>query len=177
MTVEIEEGGTFDPDESLVLLDEGRYQCRYDYYETRPRFGMGRPKVVLHFSVVHPPEYHGIPLQRFYNVKRLKCEPKRGGGFVPPSKGDLVRDMERLFGRVDRRDRLAIGKNFRSRDWTVKVRTVDSDSKGGLLPEASRYSVIESIIGPAPDSSPRRSNPSAVPTSIPTHPVLDDLPF
>jgi hypothetical protein len=59
----------------------------------------------------------------------------------------------------------------------VKVRTVDSDSKGGLLPESSRYSVIESIIGPAPDSSPRRSNPSAVPASIPTHPVLGDLPF
>jgi len=175
--VEDEEGGRFDPNDSLHRLEDGRYRCRYEFYETRPAFGLGRPKVAMTFTVVEPHEYQGIPIQRFYNVSRLTSEPKRGGGFVPPSKGDLVRDMERLFGGTSRRDRLAIRKNFGSRDWIVSVRTVGTDSKRRPLPEASRYSVIEAVIGPASDSPPRRTNPSSVPISNSSQPVLDEIPW
>lgn len=175
--VEDEEGGRFDPNDSLHLLKDGTYRCRYAFYETRKAFGAGTPKVVLTFTVIEPQEYQGIPIQRFYNVSRLTSEPKRGGGFVPPRTGGLVREMERLFGGATRRDRLVIGKNFRSRDWLVIVRTVSVDFKRLPLPEASRYSVIEAIVAPAPHTHTRLTNPSSVPISIPSQPVLDDLPF
>jgi len=175
--VEDEEGGRFDPNDSPRLLKDGTYRCRYAFYETRQAFGTGTPKVVLTFTVVEPHECEGIPIQRFYNVSRLTSEPKRGGGFVPPRTGGLVREMERLFGGATRRDRLWIGKYFRSRDWLVIVRTVSVDFKRLPLPEASRYSVIGTIVGPAPHTHTRLNNPSSVPISIPSQPVLDDLPF
>ena len=175
--VEDEEGGVFDSNDSLHRLQDGTYRCRYEFYETRPAFGMGRPKVAMTFTVVEPHEYQGIPLQKFYNVSRLSSEPKRGGGFVAPPKGDLARDMERLFRGAKRQDRLAIRKNFGSRDWTVSVRTVSADSKRRPLPEASRYSVIEAIVAPAPHTHTRLTNPSSVPISNPSQPVLDALPF
>ena len=177
MTAEIEEeGGTLEPEKRPPRVPNGVYQVRYEYYETRPSFGMGRPKVFITFSVITPVEYRGTLLQKFYNVERIK-EPRRGGGFVPPYNGDLMRNMDRLFGAPTRRDRLVIGGNFRTRDWDVLVREVTFDAKKRSLPEASRYSVIDEVIGPVPQSQPRRTNPSLSPMPNPTPPVLDEIPF
>ena len=61
------EGGTF-------LVPEGEYELRYVDYETADYFG--GPKVVVHFAIIEPEEYAGLPIDRFYNVKSLDGPPR-----------------------------------------------------------------------------------------------------
>lgn len=181
MSEEYEEGGEIDPNDVLYLIPDGRYGVRYQWYETRLGFGK-TPKVVLNFVVTTPGDVFGTPLQKYYNVTRLKGGPTRGGGFVPSMRGDLVRDVFRLFGDFSRADRIAIRKLFGKCDLEVVTRTVVADSKGNELPEECHYSVIDVIVRPVPATKPspassRQTPPAPKPPPNPTQPTLDEIPF
>lgn len=183
MSEEYEEGGAIDPNDVLYLIPDGRYRVRYEWYETRLAFGKNA-KLVLNFVVTESGDAFGTPIQKYYNVNRLKSKPKRGGGFVPPFKGDLVRDVFRLFGDFSRTDRIAIRKLFGKHELEVVTRTVVADSKGNELPEGCHYSVIDVIVGPvlapAPAPSPalsRQTLPVPKPSPNLTQPTLDEITF
>ena len=181
MSEEYEEGGEIDPNDVLHLIPDGRYRVRYEWYETRLAFGK-TPKLVLHFVVTESGDAFGTPIQKYYNVNRLKSKPKRGGGFVPPLKGDLVRDVFRLFGDFSRTDRIAIRKLFGGNELEVVTRTVLADSKGNELPKECHYSVIDMIVGPvpAPTPSPASSRQTLLapkPSPNLTQPTPDEIPF
>jgi hypothetical protein len=179
MSEEYEEGGEIDPNDVLHLIPDGRYRVRYEWYETRLGFGK-TPKVVLNFVVTTPGDAFGTPLQKYYNVNRLKGGPKRGGGFVPSMKGDLLRNVISLFGEFSRNDRIAIRKLFGRQELEVITRTVVADSKGNELPEECHYSVIDVIVGPAPALSlalSRQTLPAPKPSPNLTQPIPDEIPF
>ena len=178
MSEEYEEGGEIDPNDVLYLIPDGRYRVRYEWYETRLCFGKTL-KVVLNFVVTTPGGVFGTPLQKYYNVNRLKGGPKRGGGFVPSMRGDLVRDVFRLFGDFSRADRIAIRKLFGKYDLEVVTRTVVTDSKGNELPEECHYSVIDVIVGPVLAPAPalsRQTLRSPKPSPNLTQPTPDEIP-
>lgn len=183
MNDENKEGGVLDPNDVLYLIPDGRYRVRYESYETRLSFGR-TPKVVLNLVVSTPGDAFGTPLQKFYNAKSLKGRPGRNGPFVAPLRGDLFRDVTRLFASVPRADRLAIPKHFGKQELEVVTRTVVTDSKGNELPEECRYSVADLIVGPAPALTPsasralpRQTLPSPDPSPNLTQPTLDEIPF
>lgn len=179
MSEEYEEGGEIDPSDVLYLIPDGRYRVRYEWYETRLGFGK-TPKVVLNFVVTTPGDACGKPLQKYYNVNRLKGGPKRGGGFVPSMRGDLLRTVIGLFGEFSRNDRIAIRKLFGRQELEVITRTVVADSKGNELPEECHYSVIDVIVGPAPAPSlalSRQTLPAPKPSPNLTQPTPDEIPF
>ena len=90
---EPEEGGGVVEGET-VLVPEGEYELRYVDYETANYFGKAR--VFVHFAIIEPEDYAGLPIDRYYNVKRLSGPPKRFGKYVAGKHGRIYSRNERL---------------------------------------------------------------------------------
>ncbi len=140
----IEGGASIPPEYLSSLIPEGMYQCEFHSYETRHSGGFG-PKLALKFEILQPDEYAGIVLERFYNVAELPNGAGRKGQFIPPFRGDFVRDYFNFFGRPTRLDRMPIYKPFKELTWACLIETVTTDPKGRAIPEGARYSIIRSI--------------------------------
>ena len=136
-----EGGGTVDGE--CVLVPEGEYELRYVDYETATYYGS--PKVVVHYAIIEPEEYAGLPVDRFYNATKLTGPPGRFGKYVAPRRGDLFREFKRLIGQGERLDRLRFA---RLKDQRVigEIQTVKTDHKHEELPEDDRYSRIKRLI-------------------------------
>ncbi len=143
---EPEEGGGIVEGET-VLVPEGEYELRYVDYETATYYGS--PKVVVHYAIVEPDEYAGLPVDRFYNAKRLTGAPGRFGKYVVPRRGDLFREYSRLLGQPARLDRISF---FRLKGKRVigDVQTVHTDHKHEPLPEDDWYSRIRRLVSVLP---------------------------
>ena len=136
-----EGGGIVDGE--CVLVPEGEYELRYVDYETTAYFGS--PKVVVHYAIVEPDEFAGLPVDRFYNAKKLTGPPGRFGRYIAPRRGDLFREFNRLIGRVERTDRLRFAW-LKGQRVIAEIQTVKTDHKHEELPEDDRYSLIRRLI-------------------------------
>lgn len=142
LTEEPEEGGgTIDGE--CVLVPEGEYELRYVDYETGMFFGSA--KVVVHYAIIDPEEYAGLPIDRFYNVQKLTGPPGRFGKYKAPRRGDLYREFKRLLGHDERRDRLRFAR-LKDQRVIAEIQTVKTDHKHEQLPEHDRYSRIRRLI-------------------------------
>jgi hypothetical protein len=65
---------------------------------------------VVHYSIIEPDEFAGLPVDRFYNAKKLTGPPGRFGKYVAPIRGDLYPEFKRLIGRSERLDRLRFAR-------------------------------------------------------------------
>ncbi len=88
LTEEAVEGGG-EISGSCIAVPNGEYELRYIDYETARFFGT--PKVIIHCEIVEPDEYVGLPVDRFYNVDRLKGPPRRYGDYVELCRADIFR--------------------------------------------------------------------------------------
>ena len=140
-----EGGGTVDGE--CVLVPEGEYELRYVDYETGHYFG--GPKVVVHYAIISPEEYAGLPVDRFYNASRLTGPPGRFGKYAAPRRGHLVREFNRLIGRSGRLDRLRFAQ-LKDRRVIGEIETVTTDHKHEELPDDDRYSRIKRLIDVLP---------------------------
>jgi len=139
---EPEEGsGVVDGD--TVLVPEGEYELRYVDFETADYFG--KPKVIVHFSIIEPDDYAGSPINRFYNVKTLTGPPQRFGKYRAKPCGNLIREFKRIAGRANRLDRISF-KRFRDLRIIAEVRTVQRDYLREPLHEDDYYSRISRLI-------------------------------
>ena len=139
---EPEEGsGVVDGD--TVLVPDGEYELRYVDFETAMYFG--KPKVVVHYAIIRPDDYAGLPVDRFYNAKKLTSPPGRFGKYIAPRRGDLFREFKRLVGRADRLDRLRFAR-LKGQRVIGEIHTVKIDHKHEKLPEDDRYSRIRRLI-------------------------------
>ena len=136
-----EGGGTVDGE--CILVPEGEYELRYVDYETATYYGS--PKVVVHYAIIEPEEYAGLPVDRFYNAKKLTGPPGRFGQYVAPRRGDLFREFRKLVGRTERPDRLRFAQ-LRGQRVIGEIQTVRTDHKHEELPEGDRYSRIKRLI-------------------------------
>ena len=136
-----EGGGTIDGE--CVLVPEGEYELRYIDYETARFFG--GPKVVVHYAIIEPEEFAGLPIDRFYNAKKLNGPPGRFGKYVARPNGNLFREFKKLVGRVERLDRISFAK-LKGKRIIGDIQTVKTDHKHEELTEDDRYSRIRRLI-------------------------------
>lgn len=136
-----EGGGTVDGE--CVLVPEGEYELRYVDYETASYYGS--PKVVVHYAIIEPEEYAGLPIDRFYNAKKLTGPPGRFGKYIAPRRGHLVREFNRLIGRASRPDRISFAK-LKGKRITCEIQTVKIDHNHEELAEDDRYSRITRLL-------------------------------
>jgi len=141
----VEGGGTVDGEN--VLVPEGEYELRYVDYETAIYYGS--PKVVVHYAIFEPVEYAGLPVDRFYNAKRLTGAPGRFGKYVATRRGDLFREYSRLIGQPERLDRILFSR-LKGKRVIGEVQTVHTDHKHEPLPEDDRYSRIKKLVSVLP---------------------------
>ena len=126
-----------------VLVPEGEYELRYVDFETADYFG--KPRVIVHFSIIKPDDYAGLPINRFYNVKTLAGPPQRFGKYRAKPCGNLIREFKRIAGRANRLDRISF-KRFRDLRIIAEVRTVQRDYLRQPLHEDDYYSRILRLI-------------------------------
>lgn len=131
-----------------VVVPDGEYEVRYDYYETTAAFR--NTKVELHCAIIMPEEFAGVPISRYYNVPSLTGPPKRYGKFKAKPRGSLVREFRRLFDQPDRLDRISFAR-LKGRRLIVRVRTVTRGPDYQELPKHDQYSVIAELINIRPD--------------------------
>ncbi len=143
---EPEEGsGVVDGDS--VLVPEGEYELRYVDFETADYFG--KPKVIVHFSIIKPDDYAGLPINRFYNAKMLTGPPGRFGKYRAKSCGTLIREFKRIAGHANRLDRISF-KRFRDLRIIAEVRTVQRDYLHQSLHADDYYSRIIRLVRVTP---------------------------
>ncbi len=130
--------------EELPLLPDGEYEAMYVRHTTREQFGTS--KAVFYFEVMDYGKWHGVQLERFYNVERLTSKRGKNGSFVPALRGSFMIDYCVCFGLPKRRDRISLSK-FKGKIFTIKVRAVKRNHVQRKYPECMQYSVIDSIIG------------------------------
>ncbi len=146
LTEEPDEGGG-SVDGVCVLVPDGKYELRYVDYETATYYGS--PKVVVHYAIVEPDEFAGLPVDRFYNAKKLTGPPGRFGKYIAPRRGDLFREFKRLIGRADRLDRISFNQ-LKGKRIVGDIQTVVIDHKREELSVDDRYSRIRRLVSVLP---------------------------
>ena len=125
------------------LLPDGEYVMQLLHHETVMAFRT--PKVVLHMKIVEPGEHNGKRLIRAYRVKELIGRPRKWGRFKLTRHQDLFITLAHLYGKRLRHDRIslrALGRVL----LRGTTRTVTTDYRQRLSPEALHYSVIDELV-------------------------------
>ena len=126
-----------------ILVPEGEYELRYVDFETADYFG--KPRVVVYFAIIEPDDYAGLPIERFYYVKKLIGPPQRFGKYKAKPRGNLIREFKRIAGRAGRLDRISF-KRFRDLRIIAEVQTVRRDYQRQPLDEDDYYSRIARLV-------------------------------
>ncbi len=126
-----------------VLVPEGEYEIRYVDYETAHYFG--KACVIVRFAIIEPEEYAGLPIDRFYNVKRLDGPPRRFGEYTAKNRGNLIREFRRIAGHAGRLDRISF-KRFKNLRIIAEIQTVRRDYQRQTLDEDDHYSRISKLV-------------------------------
>ena len=126
-----------------ILVPEGEYELRYVDFETADYFG--KAKVFVHFAIIKPEEYAGLPIDRYYSVKRLTGPPQRFGKYVAKPRGNLIREFKRIVGRADRLDRISF-RRFKDLRIIAEMQTVRRDYQRRPLDEDDYYSKISRLV-------------------------------
>ena len=126
-----------------VLVPEGEYELRYIDFETADYFGS--PKVIVHFAIIEPDDYAGLPIDRYYYAKKLTGPPGRFGTYKARPCGNLIREFKRIAGRAKRLDRISF-KRFRDLRIIAEVKTVRRDYLRQPLHEDDYYSRIFRLV-------------------------------
>lgn len=127
----------------LCLIPSGNYEVAYLYYETGVYWG--KPKVVVHFSVINHDTYAGTEVDRFYNVASLDGPPRRYGGFSAGCRGDLYREYIGLRSEAVRRDRISYAF-LKEKRVLAQIEPVTRDYQRRPLPSDDQYSRITNLI-------------------------------
>ena len=130
------------------MVPEGEYELRYIDYETAIYYG--NPKVIVHYAICAPEEYAGLPVDRFYNAKKLTSPPGRFGKYKAKPRGHLIREFRKLVGPAERLDRIAFAR-LRGKRVIGDVRTVRRDHNRESLSDNDQYSRVSRLLAVLPD--------------------------
>ena len=113
----------------------------------------GSPRVFLHFSIVDPGAAFGVELYRAYRVRALMSKPGRNGKFKVYKRSELLLMLMQLQWYRIRPDRVSL-EILRGCVLRVTTRTIVTDYKGRELPEALRYSVVDTVVSRETEANP-----------------------
>ena len=132
-------------DAPLILIPEDNYPFGYLYYETCQY--KDKPRLKMYFILLDGSEYQGSTFVCFFPVEKLLGPTGKYGRFKPKGRmSKLLRNMERLFGRLERGDRIPFNK-LKHGVIYAKVKTVkNSWNKDTPLSQYSQYSEIDELI-------------------------------
>jgi len=132
-------------DDPLILMPEDIYPFGYEYYETC--LYKDEPKLKMYFKLLDGSEYYGSMFICFFPVAKLLGSPGKYGKFKLKGRmSKLLRAMERLFGRLERGDRIPFNKLKRG-VIKARVKTVRIGwKKDTPLSLHSQYSEIDELI-------------------------------
>jgi len=132
-------------DDPLIVIPEDVYPFGYLYYETCQY--KDSTKLKMYFKLLDGSEHHGSIFVCFFPVEKLLSPAGKYGRFKPKSRiSKLLRTMERLFGRLERGDRIPFNKLKRG-VIHARVKTVKTSwKKDAPLSLHSHYSEIEDLI-------------------------------
>jgi len=129
---------------SLPLIPDGTYEAVYVKHETfHQSFG---PKIKITFRITTLGEYYETLLFGWYNAKRLKSKPAKGGAATLSRHSKLAYELIKVIDVKERVSRLSPAQ-LKSVLLQIKVRTVKTNSKQQELSKVQHYSVVDSIIG------------------------------
>ncbi len=149
MTDHLKDDGIDEADDGIV---EGDYPCipddiytvTYLFHETV--LFKGKPKVVVHVSIVDDEDWSGFEICRYYNLRSFTGKPKRFGGFRAGGCSKVARQFRSLFkSEKHRRDRISL-RRLEGRLIKARLRTTKIDGDGQPLPKSCWYSVIDELI-------------------------------
>ncbi len=133
------------PGEDFIRVPEGVYNLAYTHHITW-RY-MGRyPKLVICFTIQDFGEYYLLPVNSYYNLKKIQGKPKRNGHFTAGKRSDFVLDYTVCFDIPARLDRISMCR-FKNAIVQAHIRTVTHNRMQREYPEGLQYSVIDHIIG------------------------------
>ena len=144
-----EKGKLFMLDDLIVegnawpLMPDGEYVMQYLYHETVIAFRA--PKVILHMKIVQSGEHNGKRLIRAYRVKELIGRPRKWGRFKLTRHQDLFITLAHLYDKRLRHDRFSL-RALTKVLLRATTRTVTTDYRQRLSPEALRYSVVDELV-------------------------------
>ena len=110
------------------------------------RFGRAPTRENWKFcAIVEHEEYAGLPVDRYYNVKRLIGQPGRYGNYVAPVRGDLFREFKRVVKKPKRLDRISF-ESLRGKRLIGEIKTVTHDHQHNPLSDEDQYSRIKRLV-------------------------------
>lgn len=137
-------GDNFVIDRELPCIPPGKYEMGFDTWETCALYGGRARKLILWFAVLSP-EYMGLRIPRYYNVRELNGKPGKRGRFKVGKKSDFLREFVHVHGMPDRLDRISPAR-YQGNKYLAKVRTVETGNRNRPIPKELRYSVVDQII-------------------------------
>lgn len=127
-------------DDTPPQIPEGTYTVVFNNYKTALMFGKAK-KLIIEFTIIDFGPYHGLRLERYYNVTALKGKPQKSGKFRASKKGDFLREFISLFpDKFSRLDRIPMSA-FLGTEIEAEVVTV-KEARGNKIPIPLRYSKI-----------------------------------
>lgn len=128
--------------EKPPLIEAGKYDFIYDKRWLGYLYGK-KPKLMMVFRVVSIGPAFGKKLYRCYNLKSLN---KKRGDFSVGRRTDFYYEYVSLFGhKPDDIGRISMTP-FKDKIIKASVRTVETDYRKRVLPDAMKYSVIKELI-------------------------------
>ncbi len=139
---EQDEGGGI-IDGVCIVVPDGEYQLRYEFYETGLYYNS--PKVCVHFKIDASDLYAGLPVCRFYNVKKLTGPRRKYGKYIAPPRGALAREYKRLVGGPNRTDRISF-QALKGKCILARLETVTRAYNRTALAPDDQYSKVAVLI-------------------------------
>lgn len=124
-------------------IPEAEYEAVFTHHETALSFST--PKVFLWFRIIEPGPYFGLNIYRAYRVRKLKNKPGRNSGFKVAANSDLFVSVCKVLDERGRPDRFSL-QRLKGVILKIRTRTVKRDHRQRDIPEARRYSVVETIL-------------------------------
>ncbi len=151
-----------------TLIPDGEYQAVYvSHSTTNGNFG---PKVKITFRIVSLGPHFEKLVDAWYNTKGVGQKVGKRGSIVLSRHSKLTFELVKLFHRKQRPERIS-PEMLKGHVIVVKVRTVTQNSRQKNLPEALKYSTVDSMVCLLTHQDISETpllNPEPIPILIPT---------
>ena len=127
------------------LVPPGEYMLKLIGHQTKVFYKT--PRLIFDLCITDFGDFHGVKLQRFYNVSRLIGKPGKNGRCKHKQTGDFMMEFYKLFPKEPKRrlDRIPL-EMFYNVEIIGRVRTVTTNNRQQELPAQLQHSVVGELL-------------------------------